>query len=242
VDLFSLFNEIRANPGAYGFTNITGVACGQFPVRRTPSSLFCLQGVTPRCAREYLHVRGRDGPPHGAEHTDHRPQFAESLIEGPYNYSMLAEAPLRARTVHVMGVADGLDAGRQPCGARQVTVFAAAASASTTSTSRPGMPAPSNKTARSRSGSRSAPPSTVTLGAAFGQTRNRGSFGVYMGDFKARDNNYSIFGSVNWGRFYGSAVGTIGNIQYNDIHRNIQLGPLTRTATASTNARTARCS
>jgi hypothetical protein len=30
-----------------------------------------------------------------------------------------------------------------------------------------------------------------------------------MGDFKARDNNYSIFGSVNCGRFYGSAVGTI---------------------------------
>ena len=31
VDTFSFFNEILANPAAYGFTNTTGIACGAFP-------------------------------------------------------------------------------------------------------------------------------------------------------------------------------------------------------------------
>src|SRR5688572_28138085 len=57
VDLFSLFNEIRANPASFGFTNITGVACGPFPpITSTPAALFCLvgQNVAPGAQNTFL--------------------------------------------------------------------------------------------------------------------------------------------------------------------------------------------
>ena len=234
VDLFSLFNEIRANPSSYGFTNITGVACGQFPGAPSTSSLFCLQGVNTTQAQANTFMFA-DATGHlSAASNRIIAQFAESLIEGPYNYSMLAEAPLRTRFVHVMGVADGLASGRN-AELGKYTVFAGGGIGEYDVDQSTGSAGASNKSDGLTIGVTVRASESVTLGAAFGQTRNRGSFGANMGDFKARDNNYSIFGSLNAGRLYASAVGTIGNIQYNEIHRNIQLGNLTRTATASTN-------
>jgi outer membrane lipase/esterase len=234
VDLFSLFNEIRANPSAYGFTNITGVACGQFPGAPNTSSLFCLQGVntTATLANTYMFA---DATGHLTAASNRIiAQFAESLIEGPYNYSMLAEAPLRTRAIHVMGIADGLANGRNAA-LGKYTVFAGGGIGEYDVDQSIGNAGASNKSDGLTIGVTVRASESVTLGAAYGQTRNRGAFGVNGGDFKARDNNWSVFGSINAGRFYASAVGTIADIQYNDIHRNIQLGNVLRTATASTN-------
>jgi uncharacterized protein YhjY with autotransporter beta-barrel domain len=74
----------------------------------------------------------------------------------------------------------------------------------------------------------------VTLGAAYGQVRNRGSFGLNMGDFKTPRAQLFDLRIGECGRFYATGVGTISNISYNDIHRNIQLGNVTRLATANT--------
>ena len=75
---------------------------------------------------------------------------------------------------------------------------------------------------------------SVVLGVAYGQTRSRGRFGSSAGDFHARDHNYSFFGSLKAGRFYATGIATMSEIDFNDLHRNIQLGPVLRTATAST--------
>jgi len=233
VDLFSLFNEIRANPSAYGFANITGVACGQFPGIPSTSSLFCLQGVntTPTLANTYLWA---DSTGHLTAQ-GHRvvAQFAESLIEGPYNYSMLAETPLRTRTLHVMGVADGLANGRN-AELGKFTAFVGGGTGEFDVDQTTQSASASNRSDAVTVGVTVRASDAVTLGAAYGQTRNRGSFGVNGGDYKTRDHNYSLFGSVNMGRFYASAVGSISNITFNDIHRNIQLGSLTRQTFAQT--------
>jgi len=233
VDLFSLFNEIRANPSAYGFANITGVACGQFPGAPSNSSLFCLQGVN-ATASGANSLMWADGTGHMTAQTNRIiAQFAEQLIDGPYNYSMLAEAPLRTRTVHVMGVADGLANGRN-AELGKYTAFLAGGTGEFDVDQSTGSSSKSNRMDSVTVGVTVRASEGVTVGAAYGQTRNRGDFGPNQGDFKTSDQNYSLFGSLNYGRFYGAAVGTIANIRYNDIHRNIQLGPLTRQATSNT--------
>jgi outer membrane lipase/esterase len=233
VDLFSLFNEIRVNPSAYGFANITGVACGQFPGAPSTSSLFCLQGVntTPALANTFMWA---DATGHMTAQTNRIvAQFAESLVEGPYNYSMLAEAPLRTRQVHVMGIADGLANGRN-AEVGKYTVFAGGGGGEFDVDASTGSSGSSNRSDALTVGVTVRASDSVTLGAAYGQVRNRGDFGPgNMGDFKTREHTYSLFGSVTAGRFYASAVGSISNISFNDIHRNITLGPLVRQATAS---------
>jgi uncharacterized protein YhjY with autotransporter beta-barrel domain len=146
---------------------------------------------------------------------------------------MLAETPLRTRQLHVMGIADGLANGRNAEIGR-FTAFAGGGAGEFDVDESPGSASASNRSDALTVGVTVRASESVTLGAAYGQVRNRGSFGVNMGDYKTREHSYSLFGSLNAGRFYASGVGTISNISYDDIHRNIQLGSLTRQATANT--------
>src|SRR6185437_15389992 len=85
VDTFSLLNEVGANPSAYGFTNVTGLACGPFPpftTAATISAQFCDTNhlVAPNADQNFLFA--------DAVHPTTASQkiiaeFAESLIEGP---------------------------------------------------------------------------------------------------------------------------------------------------------------
>ncbi len=233
VDLFSLFNEIRANPTGFGFTNITGVACGPFaPFSSGSSALFCLQGRNVAAGAQNTLL--------WADPTGHMTaagnrivaQFAESLIEGPYNYSQLAEAPLRTRALHIQGVNDGLASGHS-AEVGKLTAFASGGGGDFDVASGIGNSGASNKNEAYTAGVTMRTSDSVTLGLALGQTRGHGSFGSDMGGYQTRDWAYSAFGSVKLGGFYGSGVATISNIKYSDIRRNMVLGSLVRTGTAS---------
>jgi outer membrane lipase/esterase len=106
VDTFSLLADVRANASAFGFTNITSVAClpvGSSSLTCSPAN-FAAQGA----ATSYLFADGVH-PTTGA----HRivADFAISLIEGPQQYSLLAEAPLRSRESHIRTLDTGLLTG-----------------------------------------------------------------------------------------------------------------------------------
>ena len=63
VDTFAFFNEVIAQPSAYGFTNTTGIACGAFPpvtTAQTANSLFCYTGnlVAQGADRTYVFADG----------------------------------------------------------------------------------------------------------------------------------------------------------------------------------------
>jgi outer membrane lipase/esterase len=235
VDLFSLFNEIRANPGSFGFSNITGVACGPLPPASSSSSaLFCLQGLNVAAGTQNTLL--------WADPTGHMTtagnrivaQFAEGLIEGPYNYGMLAEAPIRTRMLHVQGVAEGLSngSGAEP---GKFTAFVAGGGGrfgvDNTGANNVGV---SNSNDSYTLGLTVRASDTVTVGAAVGQTRGRGTFGNNQGDYRSSETDWSLFAAVRMGHFYADGIGTIANISYNDIHRNITLGALNRQATANT--------
>jgi outer membrane lipase/esterase len=234
VDLFSLFNEIRANPTAFGLTNTTGVACGPLPPASTTSmALFCLVGLNVPAGAENALL--------WADPTGHLTtagnrivaQFALSLIEGPYNYSAMAESPLRTRTLHVNGVSDGLAQGRQVDVGRW-HVFASGGGGEFDINAGLGNVGASHSLEAYTVGFTVRPAEPVVLGAAIGQTRGRGTFGESMGGYRTRENTVSLFGSLKLGGFWGNAVVSTADIDFSDIQRNIQLGAQLRTATAST--------
>lgn len=86
-DVNRLFNEILANPGAYGFTNTTGLACGATP------ALTCTRGnlVAPNANQTYLFADGVH--PTGAGYAIVAAAVA-SQLEGPFATGTLTEGPL----------------------------------------------------------------------------------------------------------------------------------------------------
>ena len=233
VDTFSFFNEVAANPGAYGITNVTSFACGPFPpvtTASTVSSQFCgpTNLVAPDAATTYLFADSVHPTTIANQLTA---QFVESLIEGPTQYSLLAEAPLATRAAHVRTLNDGLLMGRAaPVG--QWSVFASGSGGKYDIDPATGLSGVSNDLSAFSVGVTMRASEAVTIGAAFGQDRADGDFGG-GGGFSTRENVFSLFGAMHYGGFYGTGIFSIANIDFRDMRRNIALGPAMRTATAS---------
>ena len=88
VDIQALFNEILANPAAYGLTNVTAPACG------ATSALLCTRAdlVAPNANRTYLFADGTVHPT-GAGH-EFIAAFVASVLEAPFFASTLTEGPV----------------------------------------------------------------------------------------------------------------------------------------------------
>jgi outer membrane lipase/esterase len=231
VDAFALLNEISANPGAYGFTNITGIACGPFPpITTTPSSQFCLPSnlAAPNAGQTYLFA---DSVHPTAAAQAIVAQFVEALIDGPMQYSLLAEAPLRTRASHARTLHEGLLTGRQ-AEVGKLTVFAAAEGGGFDVDSGGGTPGLKSNLKSGSIGFTMRASETVTLGLAYGQSKSNGTFGNEAGNFRTREQILSAFGSLKWGGFYGTGIVSIGDLEFQDVRRNIVLGPVRRTATS----------
>ena len=227
VDTFTFFNEIRANPALYGFTNTANPACGPFPpitTATTISSQFCYTGnlVAANAQNTYLFADGVH--PTSASHAIIA-QFAESLIEGPTAYSLLAEVPLRTRAAHVRTINEGLgtaeigDVGR-------LTMFAAGDRGNFDID--PG----NSKTRAGSIGVTARVSEGVTLGLAVGKNTSEGSFGNNLGGYNTSETVWSAFASMKWRGFYGNAVVSVADVNFTGVNRNIVLGPVVRTATS----------
>ncbi len=232
VDTFSLLTEIGRNYQAYGFTNITSLACGPFPpITTTPSAQFCLPSnfVTPGADRTYLFADSVH-PTSAAQAIV--AQFVEALIDGPTQYSLLAEAPLRTRASHIRTLNDGLLSGKR-ADVGKLTVFAAGDGGGFDVDSGGGTPGLKSNLKSASVGVTMRASDTVTIGLAYGQSKANASFGNSTGNFRTREQIASLFGSVRWGGFYGTGVVSVADIEFQDVRRNIRLGPVTRIATSS---------
>ena len=235
VDTFSLLSEVGQNPSSYGFTNVTGLACGPFPpftTATTISSQFCDSNhlVAPNADQTYLFADSVH-PTTAAQKIV--AQFAESLIEGPTQYSLLAETPLRTRADQVRTINDGVLQGRDaPVG--KFTVFAAGNGSKFDINSSTGNTGVNNDLSSIGVGVQVRATEAFTIGLAYGQDRANASFGMNAGDFRTTENAFTLFAKAYWQGFYGSGIFTVSNIDFKDMHRNITLGPLVRTAQAST--------
>lgn len=235
VDQFTFFNEVAANPSAYGITNATSFACGPFPpitTASTISSQFCgpTNLAAPNAATTYMFADAVH--PTSISH-QLIAQFAESLIEGPTQYSLLAETPLRTHAMQMRTINDGLLTGRSADIGRP-TVFASGNGGSFDIDSGIGNSGLKSDNSAAGVGVTVRASENVILGAAYGEARTSASFGQDAGNFKTREHMVSLFGSARWGGLYATVVAALSNIDFRDMRRNIFLGPAVRTGTAST--------
>jgi outer membrane lipase/esterase len=229
VDSFSLFNEIIANPASFGFSNSTGTACGPFPpFSSTPNSFFCYAGNLVAPGADQSYVFADSVHPTTASHRIIA-QFVESLIEGPTQYSLLAEAPLAIRASHIRTIGDGLTRNRQD-EVGKFGVFVGGDGGTFDIESGTGNSGVSNRLRSGTVGITMRASESVTLGLAHGRSRTTGTFGQDAGNFEAGERAWSIFGAVRWGGFYGTGVLSVADLEFTDINRNIQLGANLRTA------------
>lgn len=231
VDAFSLFAEVRANPGSFGLGNVTGVACGPFPpFTSSPASLFCNPGNTVAGgADNYAFADGVH--PTSASHRIIA-QFATALIEGPSQHGLLAEAALRTRAGQIRAIGDGVIAGRQS-GVGGLHVFAGLDGTEFDIEARRGDVGLDSRTTSATIGVTARASETVTVGAAYGRSRNRGTFGMNAGGYNAEENVWSLFASMKWGGLYGTGIVSIADLEFSGIHRHITLGTGIRRADAN---------
>ena len=101
INTFGLISEITRNPGLYGFTNITGTACGAVP------SAACGPGnyVTPNANQTYLFADGVH--PSGAAHAI-LANVVLSTIAAPIQVSYAGEGGIQVAENHSRAVNDEL--------------------------------------------------------------------------------------------------------------------------------------
>lgn len=236
IDSFSFLSEIRANPAAFGFTNITTPACRAFPPFSSgPDSFFCPPNAfTAGTQDTFLFADGIHPTSAG-----HRliAQFAEAVITGPTQYSLLAEAPLSMRAGQMRTLTEGMATTRQEEIGRW-SVFVGGDKSDYDIDPSIGFPA---MKARNRSitvGAAARISEAATMGIAYSHARTNGTFNGNFGSvpenpggFNADEDVISIFGSAGlWRGLYGTAVVSIGDIHFNDVRRNVYLGPSVRTS------------
>ena len=232
VDAFSLITEVRLNPAAFGLTNVTAPACGPFPpFSSTPNSLFCNPSNTVAGGAEtYLFADGVH-PTTAANRIV--AQFATSLIEGPSQHGLLAEAALRTRTGQIRAIGDGVIAARQS-DVGGLHVFAGLDGSEFDIEERRGDVGLDSRTNSATIGVTARASDTVTLGASYGRSRNRGTFGMNAGGYNARENVWSLFAAMRLGGFYGTGIVSMADLEFTGVHRNITLGPSVRVAESGT--------
>ncbi|HUP97459.1 MAG TPA: autotransporter domain-containing protein [Usitatibacter sp.] len=223
VDTFALFNQILANPTAFGFSNITTPACGPFPpFSSSANSFFCLSSNLVAPGADQNFVFADSVHPTTAAHRVIA-QFVESLIEGPSQYGLMAESAVRMRAGHVRTIADGAAKGRQEEVGR-FGVFAGADSTDFDIESGTGLTGVGTRMRSGTLGITMRASESVTLGLAYGNSRSRATFGLNAGNFYLKEEAWSVFGHVRWGGFYGTAVLSLADLALGDIHRNVVLG------------------
>jgi outer membrane lipase/esterase len=225
VDAFSILNDVRANASAFGFTNVTGVAC--LPVGS--SSLTCsAANSVPGSAQTYLFADAVH--PTSAAHRIIA-DVVVALIEGPNSYSVMAEVPLSSRAAHIRTLDQGIQNGRSaavgkisPFVAYDKTNFDIAANSLS--------PATDTKNTAGTIGLSMRVSEAATVGIAVGTSKAEAR--MPRGGFDVKETDFSVFASGKWGGFYGSLTGTYSNLAFDNIRRVIPLGQVTRVATSST--------
>ncbi len=234
VDVFSMLNEVAANPSAFGFTNISGTSCGPFPpfAPAGNNSQFCtgstlVPGATPS---NYLFADSIH-PSTGA-HAIVADLF-KSLIDGPNAYSVMAEVPLSSRAAHVRTLDSGLLQGAA-AEVGKVTAFAAYDGGKTDISTSNLNPQTNTKNRAATVGLTMRVSEGVTVGVAAGKNNNEARMGA-VGQFDVDENTISFFGSAKSGGLYANASFSIADLKFNNIQRYVKFGNVTRTNRSSAN-------
>ena len=226
VNQAALLREIAANPSAFGFTNVT------VPVCTTSSALTCTP-ATLRDPNGNLTFAFAD-PIHpttglaliGA-------QQAASMIEAPGKIGALGEAPLGVEQA-VFRTIDARMIGA--VGAPRATnKFDAWVSYDygKKDLSGPFLSGDSKANTIAVGGDMKLT-DNLLVGIAFDYTEDKNDFGGGTGGFKLRETSATVYAGYGMGPWWVGGTLGAGNLDYADVHRDMQLGPLSRRESGDT--------
>lgn len=221
IDTFTLIREITANPGAYGFTNITGTACQP---QITANSLTCnpTSYVTPDAPNTYLFA---DGVHPTSRAHQILAQYVVSVLEAPRQNQILGHSAGvvgRARADRVSAHLSGKPAGD---GMRWWVDTRADFQRYEGGDLYDGV-------GPSISGGVDWTSGNFVYGAFGGFGRNAQDFGQRRGDFDQTDLTLGGFGGWYGERFWANAQLSYTQLRY-DVNREVWLGPALRSHSGS---------
>ena len=225
LNVFSLLDEVVANPAAYGFTNATSPAC-------TVPSLVCTSStlVAPNAAQTYVFADSVH--PTTATHQVIA-DYAASVIEAPQQIGLVADAPLQVEQANFRAIDDRMwSALNAPRARNKFDAYAVYDYG--------------NYDRSDDFGGGSDHLNTVTLGGdaklsehllaglAFGYSEDKASFGDSGGGFKLNEASITAYAGYGQGPWYVGASLGAGDLDFRNIHRSFALGAATRTESGDT--------
>ncbi|HJP99057.1 MAG TPA: autotransporter domain-containing protein [Rhodanobacteraceae bacterium] len=236
VNTFALLSELIADPGRYGFTNVTAPAC----TGGDGSSFECLPAGTPGATVTYQ--PGTDSTylfadgvhPTTATHAM-LAQYAESIILAPGEMSLLGEAPLQVNAGLNRSIVEQASTSMASAPGNGLRLWANYDYTRQRLDAQVDSPGSSNDVNTLSIGADIHPSDTVTAGLAFTAGQQKDDFAGNTGGFKLQDLMATGYVMWNWNnQAYVGAIGSFGHLGYSNIHRNIPIGPTIRYEDADT--------
>lgn len=225
LNIFSLLNEVVADPAAYGFVNATSPAC-------TVASLLCTSStlVAPNAAQTFVFADAVHPTTAGHQLIA---DYVASVIEAPQKIGLLAEAPLQVEQANFRAIDDrmwsSLNAPREQNKFDAYAVYDYG-----------------NYDHSADFGGGSDHMNTVTLGGdmklsehllagiAFGYSEDKASFGDNGGGFKLNEASITAYVGYGQGPWYAGASLGAGDLDFRNVRRTFALGGGSRTESGDT--------
>lgn len=219
VNIHALFNEVIADPLRYGLTNVTARACNN-DFGGSVYALFCTPQtlVSPDAPETYLFADGDHPTTAGMRLIA---QLAASMIEGPQKMAALGEAPLAVEAANFRTLDGRMQSGLNT--PRSTARFQPWVAIDYANPDLAGSFISGDADVTTISvGSDTKLNERLLVGGAFGYTENKGDFGG--GGYKLEETTGTFYAGYGEGPWYlGMRLGA-GNLDYSDVHRNIELG------------------
>jgi outer membrane lipase/esterase len=225
LNTFAFFNEVLANPAAFGIVNTTTSAC------TVPQSLYCTSAtlVSPTAPQTFLFAD--TAHPTTAGH-QLLADYAYSFIAGPQQIAALGDAPFAVEEANFRAI-DGRmwSSLNTPRGRNKFEAWAVY---------------DYNNVDTNYLGNGSSHGNTVVVGGdirtsdhtlvglSFGYTDERGDLGSGGGNYKLRQPTGTVYAGWGDGPWYLGATFGASSLDYSDINRVVPLGALVRTESGQT--------
>lgn len=224
VNTYALFNEVLANPAAFGFVNTTVPAC------TTSSSHDCNAGtlVAPGAAQNYLFADGVH--PTTAAHEIFG-QYVLSELRAPGQISLLGEAPLAVSTAQTKAVRTQMQSDDTGADSR---IFATVNFGQQRFDGTYNSPRTTSDNTNVTLGADVRSNDNLSMGVALGLSRNTANFNG-GGHYDLNDTSALAYVTYHVGGGYLGGYGEAGHSNFTDVDRLIELGPLLRTESGAPN-------
>ncbi len=225
LDVYGMLGEVSANPGAFGFINVTGTAC------TTASSLACSANtvVDPRAPGVFLFADGVHPTTAGHKLIS---DYAVSVISAPALIANLPEVAIGQLRQHQQGIEMQMRMGF----GEGWSFFANGGMGSQDIEADQAWDSSSND-ARLMLGGAWRYNQQWVLGAALEKSYSDVDFAKDKGDFELDAVQLSAFANFQGEMLFANAIASVGlNNDFNDVQRIIKLGTGVRAERGSTNA------